>query len=315
MENATPKKSKFGTFEQPEEQVFKETFKNFKLRQPDFSKGETQTTAVYKIIGALEAYQSKKAWFVDLNDKFVSVNWAFYHPKHCGYKATSKDDPSKLEYKAFVCPRKVKNKVELVPCAACAKAWQFKEALKAMREKAGKDPKAVAEMEASDEYKAMEGYLDSLWIDNKWKVLVMNREGEVGVLSLSKTTFQEQLYPLMMANKEGDFWVKFTSQGNNRTKTDKAEILTEAKTVMVEGTPMTVPIKVPCVLTEEQEQKILELAPDISKPLGAYYLTQDKINALVHGSGDPDEVATCFEGATTDEPAAAEASSLKSQLS
>ena len=303
----------FGSFDQPEEEAFKESYKNFKLRQPDFTKGETQTTFICRVIGALPAYNKKKAWFKDdLTNDFKSVNWAFYHPKHCGYKASSPNNPAAIEWKAFVCPRVVKNKVEVVPCAACAKAWNYKEKLKALRDQyKGKE----AELEARADYKEMSSYLDSLWTDNKWKVLVMTKDtNEVGILSLSKTTFQTVLYPLMVANaKEPDFWVKFTSQGNNRTKTDKAEILTVEKKVVVEGTEMTVPVRVAAPLSEEDKARIVALAPDISKPIGAYYLTQEKINALVSGSGDPDEVAAIFKDASTEELPEA-ATDLKSQL-
>lgn len=312
MENT---ETEFGSFDQPETSTVKEGFKNWKLKQPDFSKNETSTTFVCRIVGALDSYKNKKAWFLDdLTGKFVSVNWAFYHAKHCGYKATSKEDPSRVDYKAFVCPRKVKNKVEVVPCAACAKAWKYKELLKAMRDAAGKDPAAIADMEASDRYREMTGYLDNLWTDNKWKVLAMNRDGEVGVLHLSKTTFQNVLYPLITKNPKGDYWIKFTSQGNNRNKTDSAEILKETKEIVVDGNTMTVEVKVPATWTAEQKAKILELAPDISKPLGAFYLSQDKINQLVESSGDPDEVARIFDGASTEE-LVQEPVSLTAQLS
>lgn len=277
-----------------------ESYKNFKLKQPDLKKGETSTVSIYKIFAALPAWKDKKAWVKDrVTGKLSPVNWAFTHRKHCGYKVADPSDLAQITWKAFVCPRKVKDRVEITPCAECAKIWDAKQRLLALKsEYKGREN----ELEALESYRKDVEYLNAYWLDDKWKVLVMNMQGDVGVLSLSKTTLQDKLYPLLTKNPQNNYWVKFTSTGNGRDKVDECEIYSRNEEVTVGGRTMTVPVPVECVLTDEQLAKVFHLAPDISTVLGADTLTHSQIEEISKSSGDPTELWHIFNRKTEAPP-------------
>lgn len=293
----------FGTFDEPEDSAPREFYRTLKLRQPNIKNGELKTEMIVKILPALPAYKKNFSFFRDkMTNEFAKVNWAFYHNMHHGYKSIDPAKPDEPNWHSFVCPRKVKDKVELVPCAQCARTWDAREKAKALREKYKDNEQALM---ADKDYQEVDEYLSAIWTDNKWKVLVMTQDFEVGVLKLSKTTFQEELYPLMMANKSGNFWVKFTTTGNNRNKTDKAEVYSTMQEIDLpagnSSKKAQVQIPVECILTDEHYEKIMRLAPNISRPIGGAYLTQDQINRLTSNYNNPDVVGEIFDAAAAND--------------
>src|SRR5688572_15272275 len=97
-------------------------WKNWKLKSPDASKGETVFTFIGRILPPMKSLAE-------------AGKWAVYHGNHFGYSGTDPRNPDKVKQRPFACIEKsdFRTKMVTVECAAC-EAIREKEREKERRE-------------------------------------------------------------------------------------------------------------------------------------------------------------------------------------
>lgn len=258
--------------------------KNWKLKAPDTSKGET--LFVLPDIRILPPMHS-------LDNKGI---WAKYHGQHFGYAGNAKE-PGKVRQRPFACIQQTdfRTKMVTVPCNACdvidEKSAERK-AREAEYKAAGKSDQETREL-----LEPLTAWLKKHNCDRKWHINVVNRAGEFGVLQISHTLKKALDVKIEEVRKrkidpiavDGGVWFRFSRMGKFPVQDSVEFVLTgdDENGWKIEKAPLT---EAQC---EQAEKVCPDLASGVVKPVSASQIAQ-----LVSCSGDPDEVDRIWQQGT-----------------
>lgn len=252
-------------------------YKNFKLKSPDASKGETVFTLPdLRILPPMHSLGEKGTW-------------AKYHGQHFGYAGNGKE-PGKPKQRPFACIQQsdFRTKMVTVPCSACdviEEKRAEREAREAEYKQQGKTESEVREL-----LEPLTGWLKKHNCDRKWHINVMDRAGNFGVLQISHTlkkALDVKIDELRNKRKidpiavDGGVWFRFSRMG-------KFPVQDAVEYVMSESEDGSFRIE-RCPLTDAQCEQAEKVCPDLATGV-VKTITAAQINLLVACSGDPDEV-------------------------
>lgn len=264
--------------------------KNYKLKSPDASKGET--VFVLPDLRILPPMHS-------LGEKGT---WAKYYGQHFGYPGQGKE-PGKPKQRPFACIQQTdfRTKMVTVPCSACdvidEKSAERK-AREAEYKTEGKSDDDICEL-----LEPLTTWLKKHNCDRKWHINVVDRAGNFGVLQISHTlkkALDVKIDELRNKRKidpiavDGGVWFRFSRMG-------KFPVQDAVEYVMSESDDGSFRIE-RCPLTEAQCEQAEKICPDLATGV-VKTISAAQINLLVACSGDPEEVDRIWALGTKAAPA------------
>lgn len=269
-----------------------ESYKFFKMVQPDPKKGEEQTVLTLRLLPAMHSYRDKK-------------QWKFFYCQHYGYCGNNPKNPEKPRARPFGCVGKKDRAGNVqVVCAKCVQVDKYFNRRKAREAELLAEHKIDEKSEAFRTIRKNDPELRKLsdWLQKhnnakKFWINAMDQQGVFGVLQLSYTTCEKVLVPLLKKLQgEGydafdpnkGLWLNFIRSGQGINVKDTIEVAT---------TPVDVPgvpggkafVYMAAPMTAEQKAKALKICPDLSKDV-VKVITPEQVQQLVACSGDPNEV-------------------------
>lgn len=231
--------------------------------------------------------------------------WAKYYSQHYGWKGVSKKDASKTVHRPFKCiEEKNRDKMITKECKGCTKVKAqiaLRDERKASIDAEIKRGKKYSEADVEELMRPLEDWIKEHNIDRKWWINVMNEKRECGVLliahrhkaaldaAMEKLQKEEGISKKEMMEPKTGVWWDFgrTGSGNQTQHTVAAVYETEVINNKRVRSLKTAP------LTNEDLQNVLANCADLNQVVRT--LTADQIEALVGGSGDPEEVDAIFD--------------------
>lgn len=255
-----------------------------------------------------------------------SGDWRKYFATHWGYEGVSERDASKTFQKPFRCILDKDRRTGLVrqECPACTKRAQVEKELadkeKAIRaEMVGKD-EAVIVARLNKELEPMVQWLEDHRLDGKWYVNAKFKDGTFGSIKLNHKFHMSRILeiingktatatsPAVAALMEAEginpldpaqgVWFVVHRTGSKRSVVDTTDIEMENVVGEVNGQKRNLKQIVLAPLTDEECEKAGKDCEDLAT-LGGAVLSFEQIEALVNGSGDPDEVDQAMSAAET----------------
>lgn len=302
--------SEFGTTSYEAEQ----RHRRLKLRQPDIEKGETTVTTIVRILPPMKSYRDKKG-----------INYAFFRSTHWGWTTVNPANPERKVWLPYQSTAQKDAQKNYIPGSdpGFDKIKSYEDQVKRMEVEARKAEDEAAKAEGrsarsdkdlkkdlllKQEYQEAKSYLKQYTLKKGWVLAVVDLEGNPCELTLSSKTFfkLKELLDGIRTGKnptlakrgvtdplalENGIWIKFTTTGNNTSKSDEPSVYSETV-----DHPELGAIEVPKsgVLSKEVLKRALELLPDISIPVGAK-LTVEEVKELVNGPDEPERVAKIFK--------------------
>lgn len=252
-------------------------YKNWKLKAPDSSKGESVFVLQdLRILPPMHSLAEKG-------------KWAMYHGQHFGYAGNAKE-PGKVRQRPFQCIEQTdfRTKIVTVACVACeviAEKRAERDAREAEYKQKGKTESEIREL-----LEPLTGWLKKHNCDRKWHINVMNRAGEFGVLQISHTlkkTLDVKLEEVRTKKKidpmlpDQGVWLRFSRMGKFPVQ-DAVEVVMAGDDEVgfkTERAP----------LTDAQCDQAEKVCPDLATGV-VKAISSSQIAQLVACSGDPDEV-------------------------
>jgi len=260
--------------------------KNFK---PQSDKNGGITHSVFRILPPMKKQAAKGIWHL-------------YIPQHFGYSGVNSFDPSKTIARPFRCLREKNFKTGMIirDCPECIEIDRHKEELEVKSEEYDAKIETGEMTEADKELllSPLREWLKSHNWDGKHRLQAMNREGELGKLSISNRTFKTLRQSMDEVRKEGidplaldqGVWFDIVRTGLGWSDADVVKVETEQRRFS-DGTVGKVTKLAP--IPQETAEKALAILRDLSDFV--IELDEDHVRQLVESGGEPSVVDAIFD--------------------
>lgn len=279
-----------------------------------------------------KSFQSWKNFYIKENEDNVyrilpsmhglaeTDEWSVFYRDHNGYSVPNPQDPSKPWKRPFMCPqeRSFKTKMIIKPCAKCDQIDQKKAALERIEVEAKTSNMSRDKLDTLAA--PLRKWLRMHYVDGKWRVAVMNRAGEFGVLyvphkaKLQIEALVEELksrrVPIDLFALDEGVWLNFKRTGGKQNIGEvqyKVEVVQEEEQLPDGRTVYSIKT---APLSLEQAQTALKTIPDLRETTRR--LSPEQIRQLVESDESPETVQAILEMPTVGAEASPGARSVTS---
>jgi hypothetical protein len=248
------------------------SFKFFKLEE-----GQN----VYRVLPPMKSMRNNKR------------GWGIYFSLVYGWNGVNKQDPTKVRFRPFLCleEREARTGMVLKECPAAKLRAEKLEQWEKLKERCERE--RTPESERKMLLAPLADWLKTHTVDRGWRLLVMNRKNEFGILRISHKAKKSLDAAAQKLSQQGydpfgqkGVWLEFNRSGMGfETVVDVQPLRTVE---MVNG--RRVEVVAESELTYDLAAQALDVCPDLNELMESYRLSEEQVRTIVEGSGDPEEV-------------------------
>lgn len=226
--------------------------------------------------------------------------WGIYFSLIYGWNGVDKQDPTKTRFRPFLCLEERDPKTGMVTRECPASKLRQEKLDQWERLKARCEQERTPEAERKMLLAPLADWLKTHTIDRGWRLLVMNKKNEFGILRISHKAKKSLDAAAQKLSQQGydpfgpkGVWFEFNRSGLGFDTVVDVQPLR----VIEQINGRRVEVIAESELTYDLAEYALDVCPDLNELMESYRLSPEQVEKIVNGSGDPEEVDAIWDWA------------------